>query len=260
MSALASFRQSTPALRVCAAWTARGLGQTTRLIGVGLLFAGFVGASGAFGVGRISLDVRLPILALAAAGVALGQVAIRAALGRMRWGHARGRLALESAAGAIWATLFCWTLARLFEGAAGTPPAWAFLPPILIAYATTAALILLFRSAAPAPADRPGPPPFLQRLPHRLRSATLIAVQGEDHYVRVHTSLGQHLMLMRLADALTELRGAAGGQTHRSWWVARAAVTAVRRANGRAVLSLSNGAEAPVSRRFSPWLRQNGWY
>ena len=28
------------------------------------------------------------------------------------------------------------------------------------------------------------------------------AVQGEDHYVRIHTSHGQHMLLMRLSDAL----------------------------------------------------------
>ncbi len=35
-----------------------------------------------------------------------------------------------------------------------------------------------------------------------------------------HTDRGSDLILMRLSDALTELKGLEGAQTHRSWWVA----------------------------------------
>ena len=50
-----------------------------------------------------------------------------------------------------------------------------------------------------------------------------------------------------------------GSQTHRSWWVARAAITEVERDNGRATLTLSSGATAPVSRTYLPVLRDKGW-
>jgi hypothetical protein len=112
------------------------------------------------------------------------------------------------------------------------------------------------RAAAP---DAP-PPKFLARLPPRLRGAELYAVEAEDHYLRLHTSLGQDLILMRLADAVAELEGVEGAQTHRSWWVARAAVTAAERLDGRAVLTLKDGSEAPVSRGFAPTLRAAGWF
>jgi len=65
---------------------------------------------------------------------------------------------------------------------------------------------------------------------------------------------------MRLADAIVELEGLEGAQTHRSWWVARAAVTSVERADGRAVLTLKDGAEAPVSRGYARALRAAGWF
>jgi DNA-binding LytR/AlgR family response regulator len=68
------------------------------------------------------------------------------------------------------------------------------------------------------------------------------------------------MLLMRLSDALDQLAGLDGQQTHRSWWVAKPAVTGVKRAYGRAALTLANGAEAPVSRRFSRQLRTRGWY
>ncbi|MDB5460698.1 MAG: DNA-binding response regulator, partial [Caulobacteraceae bacterium] len=88
----------------------------------------------------------------------------------------------------------------------------------------------------------------------------LYAVQAEDHYLRLHTSRGTDLILLRLADAVAELEGIEGAQTHRSWWVAKAAVTDVRRADGRATLTLRNGVEAPVSRSYTGALRDGGWF
>jgi len=111
--------------------------------------------------------------------------------------------------------------------------------------------------AAPPPAT---PVRFLERLPPRLRGADLHAIEAEDHYLRLHTSKGQDLILMRLGDAVEELQGLEGAQVHRSWWVARAAVEDVRRGDGRAVLTLKGGVEAPVSRTYSRLLREAGWY
>ena len=65
---------------------------------------------------------------------------------------------------------------------------------------------------------------------------------------------------MRLADALAELDGLEGAQTHRSWWVAKAAVTDARRSDGRGALTLKNGVEAPVSRSYAAALREAGWF
>jgi DNA-binding LytR/AlgR family response regulator len=110
-----------------------------------------------------------------------------------------------------------------------------------------------------APASAP-PPKFLARLPPKLQGGELYAVEAEDHYLRLHTSLGQDLILMRLADAIAELDGLEGAQTHRSWWVAKAAVSDVERGDGRATLTLKNGAEVPVSRGFARQLRAAGWF
>ena len=108
----------------------------------------------------------------------------------------------------------------------------------------------------------PGQAParFLDRLPPKLRGARLIAVQSEDHYLRLHTDRGSDLILMRLADALSELEGLEGAQTHRSWWVARDAVRDVARGDGRATLTLDGGLSVPVSRRHARALRAAGWY
>jgi len=104
------------------------------------------------------------------------------------------------------------------------------------------------------------PARFLDRLPPKLRGATIRAVQAEDHYLRIHTDRGSDLILMRLSDAVDELEGLEGAQTHRSWWVAKAAVRGVRRGDGRAILTLDGDLSAPVSRRHARALRDAGWY
>ncbi len=99
---------------------------------------------------------------------------------------------------------------------------------------------------------------LLTRLGPRL-GGDVLALQGEDHYVRVHTALGSELLLMRLGDAIEELDGLAGERVHRSWWVARDAVAAARVNGRRVLLTLTNGLEAPVNREATSRLRRSGW-
>jgi DNA-binding LytR/AlgR family response regulator len=101
---------------------------------------------------------------------------------------------------------------------------------------------------------------LLDRLPERLRGGELRAIEAEDHYLRIHTDRGSALVLMRLGDALEELCGLEGAQTHRSWWVARDAVISATRGRGRAMLTLKDGITVPVSRTYAPELRRAGWF
>jgi DNA-binding LytR/AlgR family response regulator len=138
-----------------------------------------------------------------------------------------------------------------------------FIPPVLIvAVAMTALSYLIHRGPGRTHAALEGAPPprFLERLPLKLKGAEIYAVQAEDHYLRLHTSRGSDLILMRLADAVAELEGLEGARTHRSWWVARDAIVAVERGDGRATLKLKNGIEAPVSRTHARLLRQARWW
>lgn len=99
---------------------------------------------------------------------------------------------------------------------------------------------------------------FLERLPIKYRGAELWAISSEDHYLRIHTDRGEELILMRLADAIRELSGANGLQTHRSWWVAKDGIADTKRDNGKLVLVLKSGTEAPVSRTFLSQARSAG--
>ncbi|WP_298330992.1 LytTR family DNA-binding domain-containing protein [Asticcacaulis sp.] len=86
----------------------------------------------------------------------------------------------------------------------------------------------------------------------------VLALQMEDHYVRVHTPTGAQLMLMPLHQAIAQLE-TEGLRTHRSWWVARHAVKTIEGTPRAMRLHLTNGLTAPVARSAVVHLRQAGW-
>lgn len=100
--------------------------------------------------------------------------------------------------------------------------------------------------------------PLLDQLPPELGS-DIIALEMEDHYVRVHTALGSALVLMRLRDAMALIADVEGMQVHRSWWMARAAVVEVVRDGRNVRLKLARDLEAPVARANVASLRDARW-
>lgn len=118
------------------------------------------------------------------------------------------------------------------------------------------------QAASATPGEPAAPEPARPRLLDRIAPALgtdLIALEMEDHYLRVHTALGSDLILLRMRDALAELDGIAGSQVHRSWWVSRAAVERVERDGRNLRLVLSGGLVAPVARNMVPLLKSQGW-
>ena len=107
-------------------------------------------------------------------------------------------------------------------------------------------------SAAP-----PAPPALLDRLPLEKRGA-LVALSVEDHYVRIRTTKGEELILMRLSDAMRETGDVAGAQVHRSHWVAFDHVAQAERSGDRAILTLTDGTQIPVSRANLPKIKEAG--
>jgi hypothetical protein len=96
---------------------------------------------------------------------------------------------------------------------------------------------------------RPFPRALLSRLPNRL-GEQIVALQAEDHYLRVHTTLGSDLVLMRLSDAVAAIEPDLGLQVHRSWWVAHDAICEVMRSEHRTHLKMRNGLLVPVGRTY----------
>ena len=89
---------------------------------------------------------------------------------------------------------------------------------------------------------------IFDRLPRRL-GTDLIYLTVDDHYVEAHTDAGSAILLMRFADAVTELSDR-GLQVHRSYWVAKRCMKRLVRRDGRTILRLVTGEEIPVSRTY----------
>lgn len=144
---------------------------------------------------------------------------------------------------------------------------WA-IAPLTFFYALVISLFATFvvmaaerlrqRSAPPHETPRASAA-LLDKLPVKLRTASIYAMQSEDHYLRVFTQAGEAMILMRLSDAVAACEMLEGMRTHRSWWVAQSAIEDVERGDGRAVLTLKNGTRVPVSRTYYPKIREAGW-
>ena len=144
------------------------------------------------------------------------------------------------------------------------------LPAVFIISVATFSVMLLARTAlarsATAPATSPhseqaDPDLLAQRLPAPLREAEILALQAEDHYVRIHTDAGSHLVLMRFADAIALAEtGRPGHRLHRSWWAPASAITAIQYSRGSGQAELKGGLTAPVSRSSYPALKEAGWF
>ncbi|MCH2250879.1 MAG: LytTR family transcriptional regulator [Cognatishimia sp.] len=112
------------------------------------------------------------------------------------------------------------------------------------------------KEASPNPKDlQPPVVPLMERLPLDKRGE-LVALSVEDHYVRVKTTAGVEMILMRLSDAIRETGETWGDQVHRSHWVSYAQVASARREGDRAILTMKDGADVPVSRANLPKIRE----
>lgn len=98
------------------------------------------------------------------------------------------------------------------------------------------------------------PAQLLSKLPPALRQ-DILALEAEDHYLRVHTRHGSALILMRLADAAAMIDPELGLRVHRSWWVARDGVRTLERTSGQPVARLIDDRAVPVSRTYLPAAR-----
>ncbi|MBI1404506.1 MAG: hypothetical protein GC145_00100 [Caulobacter sp.] len=263
----APVRESTGAAVGASPMTTLLANRHVRGAGLALLAGVFLAVTGAFETGGAHLTTRLAywsglMILGTLAGVAISQVVDRGGwLEDRPW--LQGAIIFVALTAPL--TVLVWLVTTLAFCRCGLPLSrlpMFIVPVAIVTLAMTALNYAVQRKPQETHAQPAGaaPPKFLDRLPPKLRGAELFAVSAEDHYLRLHTSKGQDLILMRLSDAVSELEGIEGARTHRSWWVARAAVTGARRGDGRATLSLKGGQEAPVSRAYAAALRSAGWF
>ena len=110
-------------------------------------------------------------------------------------------------------------------------------------------------SRAPPPVQSVG---ILRRLDRALSPDDVLALKAEEHYVRIYAKSGEHMVLYRFSDAVSELTELdLGFQAHRSYWVNRSAIAGLAPDGAKLRLTLSDGTEVPVSARYVGLVRQS---
>ncbi|PHR57447.1 MAG: hypothetical protein COA43_12180 [Robiginitomaculum sp.] len=98
-------------------------------------------------------------------------------------------------------------------------------------------------------------PAIFERLKPALRTSEIYALAAEDHYVRVITSKGDDLILMRLLDAIKETAPLQGLSPHRSWWVSETGAKKVTKSE----ITLHSDKPVPISRAGLKHVKNAGW-
>ncbi|MCA3255339.1 MAG: LytTR family transcriptional regulator [Alphaproteobacteria bacterium] len=133
--------------------------------------------------------------------------------------------------------------------------------PLYVTAMTISLAITLVVFAVPRAAPAAPPLPATGLLARaNAAPADLLAVEAEDHYLRLHLTGGRRpLILYRFKDALAELAPLDGAQVHRGAWVAAAAVAGAEREGRKWRLRLADGTRIPVSDSFAAVARERGW-
>lgn len=213
----------------------------------------FMAAIGAVGTDAVSLGARLAyLLPVMSTGATLGT---GISFGVQSWGRLRHNLIAEGALVTVLITLPLTIVViganqMAFNSDAPNARALAFTFGVVLMVSAIMTALTYATSEAAAlrrfptrmrplpdlkamPGPRPSPaiactaavpplPRILARLPLRLRRARLLALEAEDHYLRVHTDAGSVLILLRFTDAIAEADGLPGhAVTAAGGWRAR---------------------------------------
>ena len=226
-------------------------------VAIGLL----LGVTGPFGSQHAYAPaVKYPfwmVIALAGFGAA---VAAERVLPSTAPGNRIIRIAAVAAASAVPMTFFvAWAMGVIRPGRTFSPLQMIGLYPYVALVQLLIARVISLDDRAAAPVEQPAatpeyPPEFVSKLPAAMRR-DILALEAEDHYVRVHTLHGSALILMRLADATALIDPRLGLRVHRSWWVAKDAVRALERTQERAIARLIDDTPVPISRTHLPAAR-----
>ena len=227
-------------------------------------FGALLGVMGPFGSqNAFSPSVKYPfwmIISLAGFGAAFAAERLLSAALQGK-GVAARLVAIAAASGLPMTFFVAWAFSVVQDGRTFSPAQLLTLFPFVALVQLLIAGILFpnARADEAAPVGQPSAAPeyprdFISKLPPALRR-DIIALEAEDHYVRVHTLHGSALVLMRLADAAAMIDPRLGLRVHRSWWVAKDGVRALERTPGRAIARLVNDTAVPISRTYWPAAR-----
>lgn len=121
--------------------------------------------------------------------------------------------------------------------------------------------LIIDRRGSPAELLGEAQPPTLPEFlgPTTIRRVEeILALQAEEHYVRVITQSGSELVHCRFKNAVAAMPEALGLRVNRSWWVAKDAVVGARRGERRWQLELVREQFVPVSDSYLKTVRSEG--
>jgi DNA-binding LytR/AlgR family response regulator len=179
--------------------------------------------------------------------------------------NAWSQLAVAAAGAVLLNSTMAWEIEALYS-AIGRPVDMPFfsvwLMAALISMAVSFVVLAAYanRAASENPqAENVALPLILQRS-GVLDKDQLLAIEAEDHYVRLHLANGQKPMtLYRFGDALKELKSLDGLQVHRGAWIAQRGVDGSAREGRKWRLRLRTGEEIPISDSYLKSVRTRGW-
>lgn len=157
--------------------------------------------------------------------------------------------------------VYGWTLFWLKPEETGNFGFWPLAGIILVICVMVSLLRYCLPKMAAVSTETQAAEPERPRLTRRLPEDAdhdVLRLSADGHVVHVISAQGQFELRMRFADAVEEMDLVEGYCTHRSHWVARAAIAATEMVNGRPVLILRNGDKVPVSRKYQPDLEAAG--
>ena len=99
-------------------------------------------------------------------------------------------------------------------------------------------------------------PRFLDRIPEPVEPDSVYAIKAEQHYIRVYTPERDYLVLYRFSDAIIEVDSSVGIQVHRSYWVRKDAIVAVKGDSKNMMLQLRSDLVVPVSKPYQGLVKQ----
>jgi hypothetical protein len=95
-------------------------------------------------------------------------------------------------------------------------------------------------------------PALLERLERFPHAKHVLSLSAQDHYVKVTTDIGSELCLMRLSDAIAQVKPTIGFQIHRSHWVAKSAIREIDNNGTASKVHLIDGRSLSISHSRLP--------
>lgn len=114
-----------------------------------------------------------------------------------------------------------------------------------------------YQPPEPDTGERPGPAdsrplPRIQILSRAglPPNTEILALEAQQHYVKIYTHSKPVVVLYRFSDAVAELDPELGLQVHRSWWVAYNSIDTMDSPSRPKLITLTDGTGVPVSRSY----------